>query len=272
MNGIARKIFNIFIPQSTPRVITFTGGMGAQIFSAAVYHALRETGENVLADLSYFDKTPHTASPGMPGDCSHWSWQLDDFGISQQSFETVVLAEKSKHHHIQDGEVKFQLGIDALRKTSIQSRFPIQTRVADLLPLEFPSTYLCLHIRRGDYLNVASHLVGDEQFISIAKKFSGMLDGLVVLSDSPIPTEFRTSVMPLFTHIAWLDQLDAFSAHRLMRQARALVCSNSQFSLTAGLLNTQGLVLLPKTWFGSGHEAMENVVMGCCEFQTLGHF
>ena len=272
MTNVVQKIFNKFTASSSPRVITFTGGMGAQIISAAIYYALRDAGEKVLADLSYFDQAPHIANPGTPGDCSRWAWQLDDFGIQQRSLEPVVLARKSKHLCIYDGEVKLRLGIDALRQAKIKARFPVPPQVNDLLPAEFPNNFLCLHIRRGDYVNVASHLVDDEQFIGMAKNFSGLLQGLVVLSDSPIPAKFRASVMPLFNHIAWLEELDAFHAHRLMRQARALVCSNSQFSLTAGLLNTQGLVLLPRKWFGPGHEKMESTVLDNCEFQMLSNF
>ncbi len=272
MTDVIRKFLNKFRPQPSPKVITFTGGMGAQIISAAIYYSLRDSGEKVLADLSYFVQTPRIASPGRPGDCSFWPWQLDDFGISQQSFENVLSTNGSNLHYIHDGELKLQLGIGALSQTSIQVRFPVPPKLNYLLPVDFPKDFLCLHIRRGDYLNVASHLVGDEQFAGIAKKFSKLLQGLVVLSDSPISADFKATMVPFFTQVAWMEELDTLQSHCLMRQARVLVCSNSQFSLTAGLLNNKGLVIFPRKWFGPGNEKIEKTLSNHCDFQILGGF
>ncbi len=272
MTDVIRKILKKFSLQSSPKVITFTGGMGAQIISAAIYYSLRDAGEKVLADLSYFAQIPRIASPGRTGETSFWPWKLDDFGISQETFETVLSPKCSKLHYIQDGELKLQLGIDALSQKSIQIRFPIPTKLNDLLPFDFPEDFLCLHIRRGDYLNVASHLVADGQFAGIAKKFSKLLHGLVVLSDSPISVSFKAAMVPLFNQVAWIEEIDALHSHCLMRQARVLVCSNSQFSLTAGLLNTQGLVMLPSKWFGPGNEKIEKTVLSHCDFQMLRDF
>ena len=38
-----------------PVAITFTGGMGAQIVSAAIYYHLEHEGRPVIADFSYFN-------------------------------------------------------------------------------------------------------------------------------------------------------------------------------------------------------------------------
>jgi hypothetical protein len=62
--------------------VTFTGGMGAQMISAAIYLSMKNDGLPVYADLSYFDKPESVAAAGKPGDCSHWSWQLDTFAPS----------------------------------------------------------------------------------------------------------------------------------------------------------------------------------------------
>lgn len=54
--NFTQRIKSIFKGKRTHVVVTVTGGMGAQIISAAVYFSLRNEGRTVYADLSYFDK------------------------------------------------------------------------------------------------------------------------------------------------------------------------------------------------------------------------
>src|SRR5512145_1746130 len=151
-----RKLFHSFSKTKTkPAVVTFTGGMGAQIISAAIYYALKDEGREVLADLSYFDKEERVATVGKAGDVSHWSWQLDAFGLSRGSFEEAAAYSRRNVVLIEDGPQKMMLGVKALRQPEVQERFGIAEYVDDTLPADFTSGYLCVHVRRGDYVNVA---------------------------------------------------------------------------------------------------------------------
>jgi hypothetical protein len=254
-------------PQRT--IVSFTGGMGAQIISAAIYYMLREQGQRVRCDLRYFDQESHLAVAGNAGDCSLWPWQLDCFGISLADFETEPSIQGAKNERIDDGALKLRLGIQALQLPQVQARFRVPERSDDLLPAGFPEKYLCIHIRRGDYVNVASHLVADAQFIDMARNFAAILSDAVIVSDSPIPPSFRARIEQLFPRVVYMVNVDAYISHRLMRTARVLIGSNSQFSLIAALLNTQGMIVLPRQWFGKGEEDLENVVRDVCDFQIL---
>ena len=162
-----------------------------------------------------------------------------------------------------------ELCLQALRKPEIRRLFGVQKDVNDVLPAGFPDRFLCMHVRRGDYVNVASHLIADGEFVRLVGKFAGLVDHVVVLSDSPIEADFRNAVSPLFKEVLFLDDIDAFAAHRIMRIASILICSNSTFSLTAAVLNSRALAIVPKQWYGSGDRQVEAAIHARCSFQVM---
>ena len=252
-----------------PVIVTFTGGMGAQIISAAIYFYLRDIGREVYADLTYYEKQSHIAIEGKKDDISHWDWQLGPFGILLNSFQTTNDININKYEIIGDGVKKISLGIHALKVKCIQEYFTDKNSIDDIIPIEFLSNYLCIHIRRGDYVNVASYIVGDELFIDLVKRIYRLVDCAVVVSDSYINDSFRNEMSVLFKNVLFLDEVDALTAHRVMRNAPVLICSNSQFSLIAALLNRNALVFLPKKWFGENYKQLEMPINEICDFQIL---
>lgn len=257
------------VDQNKPAVVTFTGGMGAQIISAAIYFSMKDAGRSVYAELSYFDKPESVAVTGKVGDCSHWSWQLAPFGLFPASFDATPSLTKRNADILQDGPQKLELGLRALAQSEVQKRFAVPAGVSDILPGQFANGFLCIHVRRGDYVNVASHLVADDEFISLARKFSGLVKSVAVISDSPIGPDFRNAVSSYFEESSFLDNTDPYTAHRIMRSARVLICSNSQFSMIAAALNPNALVLIPKQWFGGKDREMEASIHSRCSFQIM---
>jgi hypothetical protein len=160
--------------------------------------------------------------------------------------------------------------IAALAKPMIRQKFQVKPEEATkfFVP-EITTRALCIHIRRGDYVNVASHLIADETFASIAKKFSAIANQAIILSDSPIDGELKAILGNPFPEIVFLDNIDPFSSHFIMRHAKILICSNSTFSLTAGLLNESGLVVIPKKWYGDNEKNIEKRIQEMCEFQII---
>jgi hypothetical protein len=130
--------------------------------------------------------------------------------------------------------------------------------------------YLCLHIRRGDYLSVASYMVPENYFLDISSKFIGLVDTIVVFSDSPLSADFTNEVKKGFGQSFLFENssLTPFLTHSVMRHAKILVCSNSQFSFTAGILN-DNLVILPKIWFGKELESLNDSISKSSKFMIL---
>ena len=265
-------MFNItsffpFIPKKEKKVIvTFTGGMGAQILSAAIYFSMKDAGKKVYADLAYFDAPAKLATEGTMGQISQWAWQLSPFGLEPSDFEIFTGGNSKKEDLIVDGCRKIQLSLRALQDKKIQRHFSMAKFPTDTFGLE-GTKYVCAHIRRGDYVNVASHLMADEEFLSATNTFSSLCDTLVVVSDSSISESLKTRFSTQFKDCIFLDNIDAFTTHCIMRKANALICSNSQFSLVAAALNTSGVVLIPKNW--GGDDDIAKAISLASHFQTL---
>lgn len=255
--------------KGSPTVVVFAGGMGTQIISAAVYFSIKHAGHPVYADVSYFRVPERLAVTGNAGQLTHWGWQLDSFGLPRQVFDTKDGLTERNANFLFDGSQKVALGLEALARPESQTLFKIPVGVNDALPVGFPDRFLCMHVRRGDYVNVASHLIADGEFVRLVGKFAGLADHVVVLSDSPIEADLRNAVSPLFKEVLFLDDIDAFAAHRIMRNASILICSNSTFSLTAAVLNSHALAIVPKQWYGDGDRQVEAAIHARCSFQIM---
>lgn len=277
MNKFFLRFFNKSVDSEVkkpcPLIVTFTGGMGAQIISAAIYFSAREAGRDVFADFSYFAKPEKRAEVGKIGECSQWAWQLSPLGLTPESFRMAPKKYTKKNADIlHDGPRKLTLGLNALASSTVRSLFEISNDQSDILPANFREGYLCIHVRRGDYVNVASHVILDGEFENLAKKFSGLVRHVAVISDSPLSHSFRDTVSSIFRSVSFQDNTDAFTAHRIMRGSRILICSNSQFSLIAAALNPSALVLIPKQWFSGKDRNIEGPLHSRCSFQILEHF
>jgi hypothetical protein len=258
------------LSDDAPTIVTFTGGMGAQMLSAAVYFDLKARGTQVAADLSYFDQPEAVAAAGQAGACSHWGWQLEPFGLARSVFARDAVPAPGSARVIPDGVEKMTLAMAALEKPEVQARFQVPAGLDDLLAPSDARPFLCLHVRRGDYVNVASHLVSDAEFIRLSMRFAGLLERVVILSDSEVSAAFVAALEPHFEQVLVRTGIDAFASHRIMRGARVLVCSNSQFSLIAALLNLEAMVFVPKQWFDGKDRAIEASIHARCTFQLLG--
>lgn len=263
------------IPPSSEVVVTFTGGLGAQIFSAAVYFYLKNQGRNVYADLDYFRQQAKTATVGNKGEISHWNYELNAYGLPLEGFATKRFAKsffrRNRPEVIADGAGKVGMAIAALRQKDVRKLFPIKQSILDeCIKVTGGNDYLCIHIRRGDYVNVASHLVGDMEFISLARSLSGFVSTVVVLSDSEVSSDIKDSLSKLFAYCSYVIGGDMHIAHAIIRQAKYLICSNSQFSLSAALLNEVGQqIFIPTKWFGEGDAGIQVPINALCSFQIL---
>jgi hypothetical protein len=262
---------------SPEKIVTFTGGLGAQIFSAAIYFYLKNKGQEIYADLEYFKQPSRTAIVGNRGEISHWSYELSEYGMPMEIFLTKkfkkTFFKRNMPLVIADGVDKAELAIEALRHSEIKKLFPINlSYVEECCKIAGGEDYLCIHIRRGDYVNVASHLVSDMDFIRLAKSIATSVSTVVVISDSEPSDVVKENLTDLFAHCSYCIGGDPHIAHSIIRQAKYLVCSNSQFSLSAALLNEVGKqVFLPTKWFGEADANIQVPINKLCSFQLLSN-
>ena len=71
------------------------------------------------------------------------------------------------------------------------------------------------------------------------KKLHKQKENIIVFSDSSKENnlEFYNMLSSLFNKVSWLNNIDNKVTHQLMRRSSILICSNSQFSITAAYLS-----------------------------------
>lgn len=245
---------NVVIPANTRFSYPIAGGLGAQVFGAATAFYLRELGNAVNVDLTYFDHPPLTALEGAKGIPSIWSWELDKLGVDKREVGGCATNERGEEVTPNLGWLS-AVGSLALQDSRVVSRFSIPSiqQLESVLQLSgrLSDTYTAVHLRRGDYLNCSSFVVPSAAAYDCACRASRYTRHLVIVSDSSVDqvdlrylrTKFRSidivadkSVSPA---ILWA----------LFTYATVLVSGNSQFSLSAGYFS-RGVVFAPDQYFG----------------------
>ena len=107
-------------------------------------------------------------------------------------------------------------------------------------------------------------------FLEAIFRAKSFLETIVVISDSPISEKFKQSISSDSKDVIIYDSgsLDFAASHYLMTKATILICSNSQFSWTAGKF-ASGMVLIPKKWFGGQDNALEKLILTKSKFFTI---
>jgi len=229
------------------------GGLGAQIFGYIVYRYLISQGIDVILDLTYFTQKERVAKAGEGG-VSIFSWKLGHYDIPLSALEshpiersTGFLPRGGRRTVLRDGEkTKDKILQQALIAGGYRSLFKIPSsyKMSAQQLLTSKKINICVHMRRGDYLNVASHVIPSESFIYISKLLCKITSpNLYILSDSNLEEQTRCSFESLGAKI--LVDRDLYLSHALMRESQILVCSNSQFSISAACLSSSQLSLIP---------------------------
>jgi hypothetical protein len=245
--------------------ISFSGGLGAQLYSAAAYYYLEQQGESVIADMNYFNITPRIAT--MHGQVSIWKYELEDYNISINNFKQDITYEKCLEK-IDDGMKKGLLGEAGFKSEEIRQKFPINSNsylfIKDVLNNK---DFICLHVRRGDYLNVASYIIPDEKYFNIIKEVSKNIKTIVVVSDTPISQSLKDGLDSLNLNIIYKMGGNIHIIHGIMRLSTILICSNSQFSMTAGFLRDNNLLTyIPRQYTGDPNNDIDKHILEIQQF------
>jgi hypothetical protein len=250
---------------NSDRIISFTGGLGAQIFSYSIYYALKDD-PKIFGDLSYF-KIPTKIAEENTAELSHWDWELSKYGVQKSSIRQKYTASKQDIHYT-DHYKKHETAINLLHtnKEIFTNFLPIPIDIQNKCLQITNNEYICAHLRRGDYLNVAELVYSEEEFIQTLKKTKNFLKEIIIISDSRPSEQFETFISEAYQNHRFIIGGDLHVAHALMRQAKILICSNSQFSLSAALLNKEdGLIFAPTKWHPNRWEYIDNI----CGFQII---
>ncbi len=244
------------------KTVYFEGGLGSQIISYIVYNENNIQKNISAANLDYFDITLNdfTQDNGL----SRWAWKLDHYGISKNRLvvDKKIITVFKKYFLVRpefDTEIFLNFREEKARKyTSI---FPVNTKnVNEYIQKVFQNStldYSMIHIRRGDYLKVASNIIKTEEVVNLINKLKPILPvNILITCDSTLPKEEEDILEKSLTghnYVYLSPNENTYLVHDLMRSAKILIASNSTFSFTAGLLsNKDCLFFFPTKYFGDG--------------------
>jgi hypothetical protein len=256
-----RKIQNKFKFQHKT-LIHIEGGLGSQILGAiAFFNAQDSFGFKVAkCDLSYFNHYNRT---------DLWEWNLHNYGIGIEDlrkFESHRKSDllKAKKDFLTDLEISQEYWKNS--RSKYLDRFPInEEQLQDFLNNASEKSnltgYGAVHIRRGDYLQVASKVIGLDEYIRFLEKIKTVLPKpCFIITDSPLRYEEKRHLeraMGAEGKAIFLDGPghDPFVLHCLMRRADLLITSNSTFSFSAGLLGKNGQIVFSPLEFHAGKDS-----------------
>jgi hypothetical protein len=269
MYNIKRRLFKSWQTLLTKlhlidkHTIYFEGGLGSQILSFIEFQEkIKNSAKPVFVNLDYFSgiSSDYTNKAGL----SMWSWKLNYYGIYQSSFEQTNFYMKFVNKYLltrskSTSEVFYNFR--EIKKHQYEDLFPInKIAIGTYLESIVGSKnveYCVVHIRRGDYLNVATRVVSVDELTRLIKKIQHLLPNIILISsDSNLTSpekEKLAECLPGFTYKYIGPSESPFLVHDLMRTSKVLIASNSTFSFSAGLLaNDDCLVFFPTKYFGEG--------------------
>ena len=251
------------------------GGLGAQILGVlSFYNQQDKYGQKkAKCDLSYFS---HHDRAGL------WPWKLNNYGIE---LEDLRKFESHSKYHLLKPKKDFITNLEISQgywkntREKYLGRFPVneeqlQVFVNKASDKSNLTGYGAIHIRRGDYLKVASKVIGLDEYTQFLENIKSVLPKLsFVITDSPLKREEKQKLLQavgMDREAIFLDGPghDPFMLHCLMRRADILVTSNSTFSFSAGLLGKEGQTVFSPVEFhtGKGSEKYNRT------FRSVGSF
>ena len=254
----AREYFLFRINKYNSNLVVFEGGLGSQLFSYFQFDYLIRNRGKVEINLEYF----HIADKADNDFTEKRDWALDRYGITKELLKnqatkvskssskipTNLLGSRDKNY--------FKKYLDL----NLAEKFPIDEvwRNNFLIENNIGSNFYAIHIRRGDFLTVASKLISDEEISDLSLKLFTKLPKLPVLifSDSDIDIKWNSKFKNIgFDNIKLIDRHSCSDlyAHDLLRSAKILIASNSFFSLSAAVLSVEDQLAFIPMEFYSGY-------------------
>lgn len=260
-------------------LVVFEGGLGSQILSYFELLSLEESGIRPRVNLDYFlnqsNGQSNTTTTGsgdgkrvcaVEGGSINRPWALDLYGIKLSEIsklEMTSLKRKIPTNFIKKVKPKYY---EQFLKMNLKETFKVQDiKLNNFLTSKgVGSEYYAVHLRRGDYLEVASRIVSDEEVFEILSRIlpNFKTAPVLIISDSQIDSGLVNKVRRINNQsVISVDptEADMYLSHDLLRNARVLITSNSTFSLSAALLaRDDQLAFLPTQFYSGYRESILN--------------
>ena len=256
--NLVRKLIECF-RYHDPALVHLEGGLGSQILGLIAFENLKESIGEQLAkcNLEYFTKG---TSAGLR------PWALSNYGVRIESLDkyqdkTWLSKFKGKKDYLSSSEIKSEYWVSSRIKFKSIFDFDIESikiLIEDRWQIPPKAKYAVVHVRRGDYLKVASKVITMQDYKNLILRIGDLLPKyLILISDSEIEESEvgnLQEVLPEDVKLLVWDEpaADPFTVHCIMRLADLLITGNSTFSFSAALLGKNDQTVFSPVDFHSG--------------------
>ena len=257
------------------RVVHLEGGLGSQLLGMMTYLTHKREDRRWKCDVSYF--FPEVKEPTFIGAAVRRPWELERYGYSLHS-PTFTTSRRSFFRRDYESEARNETETLAkISSSNWSSRFALPHEAREKLeqlPLRGSSQFAAIHVRRGDYLTVASRVVSMNESIAIARRARALLPNTIVfLSDDPFTDSDHEQVAKNLSGLncIFLEERDPHISHGIMRLSQVLVTSNSTFSWTASVMmeRDDAIALAPLKFFGERQLALNSMFQASGDWMFL---
>jgi hypothetical protein len=207
----------------------------------------------VAIDLDYYNSPPNFADRESGRLLSHFGWELNNFGIEKESLYPRYQRDTCLDYELL-GKSGLPIALRYLRSKGLEGilgtkKHHFLSRYRGLID-QLPEKYVALHLRQGDYLNVASFIIRLEQSLTVLKSVLALVPNLVVLSDSDLADQDIERLQNLGCGVSTLIGGSATAAMYLMHEAEILIAANSQLSFAvAAMRASDKLTIVPNRFW-----------------------
>ena len=232
----------------------------------------KDQNPDTKVDVSFFDTNrkiePNLSQPPLR------PWELHNYGIDLSSVRENSVKYRSlfnSYQKISKGNRPF---LETLINRNWSDTFPLVAGVRNTLANDIgliEQDYCVVHLRRGDYLQFSSKIVGLSTVLKLCESIKLLLPHTIIfVSDDPFLTPERNAVQSFFHQhdIHFLDNVDLHICHGIMRMAKILIASNSTFSWTASLMRerSDSLTFSPTTFSLPAHNVSNEIFRAASEW------
>lgn len=243
--------------------VYFEGGLGSQILAYIEYSEKNKSSNKpVFGNLDYFNKieSDFTDDTGL----SRWTWKLDQYGIYQNDIiqATKIRRFANKYFKVRAKDAPEHLyNFREEKSQNYQKIFSTNDLSVKRYLLEkfnsHEADFAVIHVRRGDYLKIASKVISAAEITRLIIKIDKLLPHNILVSSDSVLSQSEKALFSkalVRFNLVYIDPLeDFFLVHNLMRHSKILVAANSTFSFSAGLLsNNKCMMFFPTNYLGQG--------------------
>jgi len=250
---------NVIIPaEITKFPLSIAGGLSAKLFGAAAELCRRSLGKLIRADLGYFDLRKRLASNGARRVVTIWLLAVRNQGISKG--DVLANAEHEQPNtSFRGGERLASISSPVLGDNGAPTKFRSLTIKGKVEAVQFLFRVLgpcsAIHLHRENDVNDSTLTVPRATAVDCAYRPGGNYQHLLVNANSRVDIAGIDLFRKPLKHKDVINDTIGVSRKKtkdLLRGARVLFSSNSQFPLSGGLFSNNGGFASDRC-FGTNH-------------------